>query len=140
MTRPVVHLSEDLRRRIIDHCLAGLPNEACGLLAMEADRIAAVYPTSNQDESPSSYTIPPQEHFDALTDAEARGWRIGGVFHSHPQGPATMSSIDVARALEPDWVYMVIGLAGEVPEVAMVFGADLVATPSSTRRPRSEWT
>jgi proteasome lid subunit RPN8/RPN11 len=117
MTRPVVHLTDDIRGRIIDHCLAELPNEGCGLLAMDGEQVVGLYPTSNADSSPSSYTIPPQEHYDALTDAESRGWRIGGVFHSHPNGPAEMSSVDLERALEPDWVYVVVGLGGEEPVV-----------------------
>jgi proteasome lid subunit RPN8/RPN11 len=128
MTKPVVLLPEDLRAQIIDHCVSELPNEGCGLLAIEGGRIAKVYPTSNADASPSSYTVPPQEHFDALTDAESRGWRIGGVFHSHPHGPAEMSSIDVAKALEPDWVYVVVGLGGEAPEIAVIPGVDLAST------------
>jgi proteasome lid subunit RPN8/RPN11 len=119
MTRPVVHLPDDLRRRIIDHCLAELPNEGCGLLAFDGDHLVEVYPTANQDASPASYTIPPQEHHDALVDAESRGWRLGGVFHSHPKGPAEMSSVDIEKALEPDWVYVVIGLRGTEPVVGV---------------------
>jgi proteasome lid subunit RPN8/RPN11 len=123
MTKPVAPLSDDLRRQIIDHCLAELPNEGCGLLAMDGDEIVKVYPTSNAEASPSSYTVPPQEHFDALTDAESKGWRIGGVFHSHPDGPAEMSSVDVAKALEPGWIYVVVGLGGDVPDVGITAGA-----------------
>lgn len=112
MTKRAKFLPDWACREIIDHCLAELPNEGCGLLAVSEGRVVAVYPTSNQDRSPSSYTIPPQEHFDVLTDAESRGWQIGGVFHSHPDGPAEMSSIDLERALEPDWAYVVVGLGG----------------------------
>jgi proteasome lid subunit RPN8/RPN11 len=119
MTRPVVHLPDDLRRRIIDHCLAELPNEGCGLLAFDGDHAVEVYPTSNQEASPTSYTIPPQEHYDALVDAESRGWRLGGVFHSHPNGPAQMSLVDLEKALEPDWVYVVVGLGGTEPAVGV---------------------
>lgn len=121
MTRPVAHLPDHLRRQIIDHCLAELPNEACGLLAMDGDRVVKVYPTENADASPSSYTIPPQEHFDALADAESHGWEIGGVFHSHPDGPAQMSSVDLDRALDPEWMYLVVGLSGDHPEIAFGF-------------------
>ncbi|MGD2101223.1 MAG: M67 family metallopeptidase, partial [Acidimicrobiia bacterium] len=112
MTRPAASLPEDLRRQIVEHCQSELPNEGCGLLAMDGDEVVALYPTANADRSPTSYTIPPQEHFDALVDAESRGWRIGGVFHSHPNGPAEMSSVDLERALDPKWVYVVVGLAG----------------------------
>jgi len=119
MTPAAVHLSDDLRRQIIDHCLAGLPAEACGLLAMEGDTVTFVYPTDNADASPHSYTVPPAAHYRALVDAEANGWRLGGVFHSHPGGPARMSSIDLERALDPEWVYVVVGLGGDVPELGM---------------------
>jgi proteasome lid subunit RPN8/RPN11 len=112
-----VSLADDLRRQIVDHCISELPNEGCGLLAVDGDRVVKVYPTQNGDASPRSYTIPPQEHYDALVDAEANGWVIGGVFHSHPDGPAEMSAVDLARALDPDWVYVVVGLGGEVPAV-----------------------
>lgn len=119
MTRPVASLPDDIRRQIIEHCIAELPNEGCGLLATDGDTIVKVYATSNQDASPSSYTIPPQEHFDALVDAESQGWAIGGVFHSHPNGPAAMSATDVERALEPEWLYVVVGLRGERPELSV---------------------
>lgn len=116
MTRPVVRLSEELRRRIVDHCLTEAPNEGCGLLAMDGDVVVEVYPTGNLEASPVSYTIPPEEHFAALSDAESHGWELGGVFHSHPTGKARPSMIDVQRALEPEWVYLVVGLRGG-PEV-----------------------
>lgn len=119
MTRPAVHLPEHCRQQIIDHCLAELPNEGCGLLAVDAGSVVAVYPTTNADASPVSYTVPPEEHYAALIDAESRGWELGGVFHSHPRGPAQLSGVDKARALEPDWVYVVVGLGGSEPVVAV---------------------
>ncbi len=119
MTPAAASLPDDLRGQIIDHCLAELPNEGCGLLAMDGDEVVAVYPTSNADASPHSYTVPPAEHYRALVDAESNGWRLGGVFHSHPSGPARMSSVDLERALEPEWVYVVVGLGAVEPELAV---------------------
>lgn len=119
MTRPVASLPDDLRQQIIEHCISELPHEGCGLLAVEGDEIVKVYPTSNADASPRSYTVPPQEHYDALIDAESRGWEIGGVFHSHPNGRAEMSSTDRAKALESDWLYVVVGLGDEEPAVTV---------------------
>jgi proteasome lid subunit RPN8/RPN11 len=115
---PAVHLPEQLRQQILEHCLAALPNEACGMLAMDGDRVAKVYPTGNDDPSPVSYTIPPQEHYEAVVDAESNGWEIRGAFHSHPSGPARMSETDLDRALRPGWVYVVLGL-GTNPGMAI---------------------
>ena len=109
-----LHLSEPLRRLIIDHCVLALPNEGCGLIASDEDgHVVAVYPTGNQDDLPSGYTVPPEEHFAALRDAESKGWELSGVFHSHPQGSAKPSMVDVAAALDPEWLYLVIGLQAE---------------------------
>lgn len=119
MTRPVEFLPDWARREIVDHCLSELPNEGCGLLGVSEGQVVAVYRTTNLDRSPSSYTIPPQEHFDALGDAESKGWEIGGVFHSHPSGPAKMSSVDLAKAQEPDWAYVVVGFGGGRPKITI---------------------
>lgn len=109
MTAPVV-LPAELKREILEHCLAALPNEGCGLLALNGDRVTKVYPTGNDDASPSSYTIPPREHYEAVMHAESQGWEISGSFHSHPSGPARMSATDLERALSPGWIYVVVGL------------------------------
>jgi len=117
MTRPVFHLPEDPADRIVTHCLAALPDEGCGLFACDGDdRVVAVYPTSNQSPSPVSYTVPPEEHFAALQHAESAGWRLGGVFHSHPFGSAELSMVDLQAAIEPEWVYLVVGMRAK-PEI-----------------------
>jgi desampylase len=113
----LIDLSDENRRQIVDHCRAALPNEGCGMLALDGDRVVKVYPTGNDDSSPTSYTVPPQDHYDALMDAESHGWRLGGVFHSHPRGPATMSTTDLARVTDPDWVYVVVNLNGDEPDI-----------------------
>lgn len=75
-----------------------------------------VYRTRNADDSTSAFTVSPEEHFAALEDAEGAGWALGGVFHSHPNGPARPSMVDVTTALDPAWVYVVVGLRGR-PEI-----------------------
>lgn len=113
MTRPVVRLSDSLRSQIIDHCLKALPNEGCGLIASDDQgEVVAVYPTANLQESPTGYTVPPPEHHKALLEAESHGWVLSGVFHSHPNGSAKPSMVDVESALEPEWLYLVVGLLG----------------------------
>lgn len=86
-------------------------------MAIDGDEVTKIYPTANDDGSPVAYTIPPYQHFDALEDAESRGWVLGGAFHSHPTGPARMSATDLSKAMERDWVYLVVGLDGERAEI-----------------------
>lgn len=112
-----VVLNDELKDQILEHCLGALPNEACGMLALDGDRVVKVYPMDNEEKSPVSYTVPPQQHFDALTDAESHGWRLGGVFHSHPDGPPRMSATDLARVTDPEWIYLVVSLKGKKPVI-----------------------
>ncbi len=109
----------EIRRAMVAHARFCHPEEACGLLAADGEsRLRMAYCLSNSDRSPATYTLEPQEHFRALRHAEANGWHLAGVFHSHPHGPAYPSPTDVARALEPDWLHVLVSLEElESPEV-----------------------
>jgi proteasome lid subunit RPN8/RPN11 len=105
-----LQLPDDVRRAIHAHAESCAPNECCGLLASDPEgRLRFAYPLTNTQPSPVSYTIDPDEHFGALCHAEDRGWEVSGVFHSHPNGPATPSAIDIRGALDPAWVYLIAG-------------------------------
>lgn len=112
-----MELPADMADQIIAHCRAGLPNEACGLLAGEPGRVHRVHLLDNIDPSPVSYTIDPVGHFQALTAAEAEGWDLIGAFHSHVSSPAYPSPTDVERAAEPEWIWLVVGPMTGVPEI-----------------------
>lgn len=103
---------------MVVHAISCLPDEACGLLAFdEAGRLRMVYPLTNADRSPVSFTVDPCEHFGAIRHAERRGWEIAGSFHSHPHGPPRLSATDVARATGGGgWIHVVLGMSGEEVE------------------------
>ena len=104
---------------MVAHALFCDPEEACGLLAAdEGGRLRMAYCLGNADRSPVTYSLDPQEHFRALRHAEANGWHLAGVFHSHTHSPARPSPTDVAQALEPDWLYVLVSLEDRsAPEV-----------------------
>jgi proteasome lid subunit RPN8/RPN11 len=116
-----VEIPPPVLEEMIRHARAAVPDEACGLLAAGRDgRVTKAYCTANLDASPAAYTVDPSEHIRALHDAESRGWHLAAVFHSHPTGPAVPSRVDVAKALEPEWLYVILSL--EVPERPVVRG------------------
>lgn len=99
---------------ILAHARFARPLEACGLLAMDSQgRMKMVYCLTNIDESPSSFTVDPIEHFHALHHAERQGWHLEGVFHSHVAGPPVPSPRDVDAGIDPSWVHLIVG-NGEV--------------------------
>jgi proteasome lid subunit RPN8/RPN11 len=102
---------------MVAHCLGGLPEEGCGLLAgdPETGTVATCYPTRNVAASARLYTVDPKEHLRADRDAESAGHSIIGVFHSHTHTEAYPSPTDVAQAPDPTWHYVIISLRDTEP-------------------------
>jgi len=99
------------------------PYECCGLLAgMLADdgapmRAERFYRCRNAAESARVYTIDPLDHLRAERDAEAHGWEIVGVVHSHTHSAPYPSPTDIAQAPDPSWQYVIVSLKRESPEI-----------------------
>ncbi len=104
---------------MIAHALDDVPNEACGLLAAApgTDLAEVVYRCRNAAESARVYTLHPQDHLRAERDAEANGWEIVGVVHSHTHSEPYPSPTDIAQAPVPDWQYVIVSLKRESPEI-----------------------
>ncbi|HET7489732.1 MAG TPA: M67 family metallopeptidase [Acidimicrobiales bacterium] len=115
----MLRISADVRAGMVEHCLAGLPEEACGLLGGTPDPAAAtvLYPTRNLAESARLYTVDPLQHLKADRDAESRGLEVIGVFHSHTHTEAEPSPTDVAQAPDPGWHYVLVSLKYADPQV-----------------------
>ncbi|MGI9611244.1 MAG: M67 family metallopeptidase [Acidimicrobiia bacterium] len=112
---------EEQREAMIAHAEFCWPNEACGLIAADGSDATMVYCLTNLDESPYRFTLDPAEHYAAWRHATDRGWRIAGSFHSHPSSAASMSQTDVDGALDPDWIYVVVGPVRPGPAVAKAY-------------------
>jgi proteasome lid subunit RPN8/RPN11 len=105
-----LRLPSQVHEAILVHARFCAPFEACGLLALDdAGAVRMVYCLTNVERSRRRYTVSPQEHFKAIQHAERLGWTIGGVFHSHPEAPARPSSVDLAEARDPEWLYLIVG-------------------------------
>ena len=98
------------------------PNEACGLVAVDpGGGVRMVYALTNLDASPFRFTVDPAEHYGAWRHASRMGWTIGGSFHSHPRSVAKPSRNDVAGALDPTWLYFIVGPVNEPPPEVRVY-------------------
>ena len=75
------------------------PEEACGLLLGNADRIESAVPTRNVHPTPRThFEIDPAALIAAHKVAREGGAGIAGYWHSHPTGPAAPSATDRASA------------------------------------------
>ena len=85
-------------QKIIKHADIHAPLESCGLLAGKNDRVEKVLFVQNQAQSPVRFVMEPYEQLRAFEWIESNGLDLLGIFHSHPAGPETASSTDIAEA------------------------------------------
>ena len=116
---PVLRLPNELYAKMVGHCISGLPDEACGLLAGHAERgeVVACYPTRNAAASAKVYAVDSRDMLAADRDADSHGTEIIGVFHSHTHTDAYPSPTDVAQAPDPGWHYVLVSLRDTHPVV-----------------------
>jgi proteasome lid subunit RPN8/RPN11 len=122
---PTLRLSTSQFERIVGHCYAGLPDEACGLLvgpvvgpltAREAGGLVSeVFPAVNADASARTYTVDGRDYLRASRAADDLGHEIIGVWHSHTHTDPYPSPTDVRQAVDPMWVYVIVSLRDDAP-------------------------
>lgn len=117
--RPVdmrsVRLPRDIRRAIVAHARAELPNEACGLIIGDrpaADGGLAIRwaPTRNRAASPFRYEIHPEDLLRLTIETDAADEVFWGIVHSHVASPARPSPTDIGLAFYPDALYILVSL------------------------------
>lgn len=112
-----VHVSAELVAELIAVCAAGLPNEACGIVAGRRGEIVRLFPLTNVSASPERYTVDPEQQFATYRAMFDDGLESVAVFHSHPATPARPSRTDIAEAYDPDVLYVIVSFAAEEPSV-----------------------
>jgi proteasome lid subunit RPN8/RPN11 len=105
-----------IAKKVLDeihaHAEATYPQECCGFLIADRDKriiesmkVANVHPGSKHDR----YDIDPLELFRADRAVSARGLSIAGIYHSHPDYPATLSAFDLKHSF-PWYSYVVVSV------------------------------
>ncbi len=105
---------------IVAAMVQAMPNEGCGLLIGRPfgtiDRFVAI---DNANPSPVTYRLDDYQYLSAVTEAEAGGFDIVGVVHSHPNSPAIPSETDIEAAMAAqtpsNWLWVIVSLSGADP-------------------------
>jgi len=109
-------ISSELADEMVQHCVEGRPNEACGMLGAKAGETVKVFRMVNAARSPVRYSLEPSEQLAVYNALDEQGWDLGGVFHSHTHTEAYPSPTDVRLASE-DVPYVIVSLAMEPAEI-----------------------
>ena len=107
----MIEIPADIRDQMVEHAVASLPNEACGLLAGRNGRVERFYPMRNADQSRTTYRLDPRDQFLVFSEIEDKGWELAGIFHSHTHTEAYPSETDRQQAFYPDAHYVLVSLA-----------------------------
>lgn len=112
-------VTRDVFDDICDLAFREYPLEMCGLIAgpLGEERADAFYRCRNVAASAKVYTIDPKDHLKAERAADDLDWEINGVVHSHTHSEPYPSPTDVAQAPDPDWVYLIVSLKRDAPEL-----------------------
>lgn len=103
-----LHLSSNDQQQLLRWAKAAGAHECCGLLRGSGNQIAAVELTRNvAADSTRHFELDPAALVAVHKDIRAGGLPLLGYFHSHPNGLAQPSEIDVAQA-PPDNLYWLI--------------------------------
>jgi len=119
-----LRISRALYEEIVAHAVAEAPNECCGIVGSVDGDAVAVFAARNAAASPLRYVMDGEDQLRIQEEIEARGLDYGAIYHSHTRSAPLPSQTDINMALVPGvgplWpgsLYIIVGLAGEEPEV-----------------------
>ena len=122
-----------VRDEIVAHARAGLPNEACGILAGRDGRVERFFPAESDEPSPYYYRIEARDQIRIMNAIDDAGLDLVGIYHSHTSSPAYPSRTDAEQAFWPDAVYVIVSLAEPEADVRGYRIEDMAITEEALR-------
>jgi proteasome lid subunit RPN8/RPN11 len=112
-----MRFARELYEELVAHARSEAPNECCGMVAASDGRAVAIHAAENTAASPLRYEIDGRQQLQILDAIEDAGHELGAIYHSHTRTAPEPSQTDVNLAFYPDALYVIVGLAGDEPEV-----------------------
>jgi [CysO sulfur-carrier protein]-S-L-cysteine hydrolase len=113
-----VRISQELARELVDHAVADLPNECCGMIAGRGGTATRVLRAGNSEGSPFMYVMDPREQLRIMDAIDDSGDDLLAIYHSHTRSAAYPSRTDVELAFYPDTLYLIVSIADrDAPEI-----------------------
>jgi len=113
-----VNILDCLVVRIRRHACAAYPNECCGLLLGQTEDNNFLIKDLREIENAARksrrtrYLISPKDLYETENSIIGSGLSIIGIYHSHPDRPASPSSFDLKHAVM-HYLYLILNVAEE---------------------------
>ena len=113
----MILLTKHQMNKILSHSEGAYPEECCGLLVGQRRcsdiHVCEVHESTNIADMPvDRFEIDPQLRFDLERRMRGENLDLVGVYHSHPDGPASPSQTDIERAWESNLVWLITAVKG----------------------------
>jgi proteasome lid subunit RPN8/RPN11 len=110
-------LDAEVEAEIRRHGAETYPNECCGALIANGDRIVEAFrlPNTTVEGARRRFMIGPDDYRMAEKRARERSGTLAGFYHSHPDHPARPSATDLAQAW-PNLTYIIVAVREGAPE------------------------
>jgi proteasome lid subunit RPN8/RPN11 len=112
-----MRISQDLYDELIEHAREEAPNECCGMLGARDGRAVRLYRARNAAASPLRYEIDGADQYRIQMEMDRSDLELGAIYHSHTRTDPYPSQTDINLAFYPESLYVIVGLAGEPPQV-----------------------
>src|SRR5690554_5804333 len=86
---------------MVEHAIADLPNECCGVISGTDEGAERLYRTRNAEASPFRYNIDPRDLLRIERELDENDWRVLVIYHSHVASEAYPSPTDIRLAQWP---------------------------------------
>ena len=111
MPANTIELPRALANQILHHAQASPDLEVCGLVGARDGQPHTCYPVANAAAAPQTrFQLDAKGQIEAMRQIRDGGESLFAIFHSHPAAPAEPSPTDLAEAVYPDALYLVISL------------------------------
>lgn len=112
----MIVIAREALRQIADAAETAYPGECCGLLVGRTHpngtiEVLRAHPSANLGKQPNRFEIDPRLWVD-LARALGKGpLKVVGLYHSHPDGPAQPSAVDLEAAWGEELVWLIVSVA-----------------------------
>lgn len=104
-----LELSSEVIAGLFDEAARAAPEECCGILLGDRERITAIVPARNVHAAPRThFEIDPAVLIRALRAERGGGASVAGFYHSHPNGRGEPSATDAAMAAHDGRVWAIV--------------------------------
>jgi [CysO sulfur-carrier protein]-S-L-cysteine hydrolase len=112
-----VKIPREMLDRMVEHARREAPNECVGVLGVKDGEPQLLVEAENARHSPLAYEIAPQELLRVHDRLDEDDLEVGAIYHSHTRTEPVPSQTDINLAFYPEALYIIVGLAGQDPDV-----------------------